>query len=169
MLLSQSTPISFGVVPGIPPIGLRLKITRFDAHPLAFEDTGQNFGNINVNVKNFGLAEADVTITLEVLDPLTNEPVLGAVNASTSCSNVAAGGECPFDGTGLDISLLPRGSYKLSATTWITGEPLLIHDNKSLFFSIGRPAIVPDLGLFLVPLIAFSVLTVVFLAGKKQV
>lgn len=146
-----------------------MKIILFSADPLGFPaDVTPDFTKLDVRVKNYGGAVNNARIMVEVRDPTTNEPLSVPVSASVVVG-IASGGESVQDFESLDISALPPGAYKLAAEVFnLDAASPELQDSKALYFTIGKPVPVPELDLLLLPLIAFSVLTVLFLAGKRK-
>ncbi len=142
-----------------------LRITAFSAEPLQLT-SGDNFTSVSVKVKNVEAGSITPGVKVEVLDPLSAEPIAGATDLTKSCGSLAYGKECTLDFSELDISALPVGAYTLIASAFdqTTGQ---LHHTEELYFSVTRPVSIPELNELLLPLIAFSVLAVLFFAGRR--
>jgi len=151
-----------------------LKITKLVADPLAIVSGTANFDTLEVNVFNSGSNLVTSKITLEVLDAatgLSQSPALIITGLSKSIvSNETEGwnSTIPNDLISLDISSIPAGSYQLVVEAYEVkvSEPDVLHDTESVFFTVKKPPAVPELDFVLIPLLALSVLTVVFFSDR---
>jgi len=147
--------------------GTYLKIIRLSADPLTFDEPGLTFSSINVAVENISSTPVNALVRLEVLDPATNMPIVPPmVSENNSCGLLADGDICSLTEvafSGIDISTIPGGSYKLQASVEaFSGK---IDDQKALFFTIKQQTPVPETDLVLIAVIALSVIGIVFLSG----
>ena len=149
-----------------------LKIIKLLVNPVAL-NPGDNFANLDVSVLNTGAAFITTKIKLEVLDAVTSLPttISDAVGISKPIDSAGTG---VWDSTiladfstSLNLSTLPSGSYQLVVKAYDITEvdPL---DIESVFFTVAQPAAVPELDFVFIPLLALSVLAVLFFAGKKN-
>jgi len=146
-----------------------LKITQFvtDVRSFSESDAANQFDNVIVSVKNFKDQVEDVRVRLEILDPETNLQISPPVEVTPNCGTIGLGQTCSIPNpTVFSIGDLPPGAYKLSAVSLDSSNTA--QDQKFVYFTVGRPAPVPEFDLVLLPLIAFSVLAVLFFAGKRK-
>jgi hypothetical protein len=152
-----------------------LRITRFYADPLVFSAPDpaalpNRFSDIIVRVLNSGEAPENLRVELQVFDPVTNERILDP--PASGCGVVGVGAECELERDAasddfplLDISSLEPGAYKLQASA--LDSIGAVHDKEAVFFAVARPVSLPEFSVLLLPLVAFSVLAVLFLSKRK--
>ncbi len=143
-----------------------LKIVLFNADPLSFSLAAANlqFNQLNVKVKNFGGDTTNSEIVIEVRDSVTNLPLDMPISDSSGCGVIVTGGECSADFSSIiNISSLTAGSYKLVVSATDLGT---VYDTESLFFIVTGQAAVPELDFVLIPLLALSVLSILFFSDR---
>lgn len=162
------TPDTRNIVTAV--FGTNIKITQFNAEPLAFEADQAILDSMLVKVKNISDAQANVTITVEVLDPTTNQAMNPEIISTSNCGIIPVGTTCEknlADFPEIDFINLQSGAYKISAKA-LSGGGTALEDEEALFFIIKKQVAVPELSLAMIAITALAVLFIASNTGKKR-